>query len=421
MKNLVAIQVFVLAGMICDRGAVGQEQQVNDFVYPNDTSLHAEYRMLIKYVAIPNQGIQVTDYASGGPAAWMWKPDGATRYFMRKGDTIIAINHVLVDSSSKYLQALNYFAKAHNGIIDLTIRDAVTGVTSDYLAKPVQVMINKPIVGPVPKSSYQVKILLIALTKDDKIGPAISVSLRHLQESIRTMPNVNLAQVVTLQSEEATKTKIMKTITDIDVDEDDTLFVYYIGHGAYDNDLAVPGDSSNGHYFQLPSGALPRYELTEAMRAKKARLTVLISDCCDAEYPADRRQGSGFEYTALRDVIHTGDSVIWNELLFKHSGMLDVNACDRNQFSWFTPEYGGWFTEAILSTLHADAFDNSTFVSWKLFLNQTQSQLSIDFATRKEKILTYPQLNPEVRQAINSQDDETVQIFTNKLRINAKY
>ena len=98
-------------------------------------------------------------------------------------------------------------------------------------------------------------------------------------------------------------------------------------------------------------------------------------------------------------------------------GILDVNGSSPTEFSWFTAGYGGWFTEALLQAVHADAFSQASRVSWPLLLNQAQTTLTVDFESRKERITANPKEREDIIQAITGQENETIDVITNSTAI----
>ena len=152
---------------------------------------------------------------------------------------------------------------------------------------------------------------------------------------------------------------------------------------------------------QIPSGDLRRKELWDGLTAKNARLTVLLTDTCNVwtianlgTRVAEQRQVRGWGYTPLET------------LLLGHRGQIDVSASDRDQFSWFTSDYGGWFTISACRILRNDN-------DWPSVYHSFRTQINDDYVQRREAILASPNANlsPETRQALIGQTAMTPRAF----------
>lgn len=169
---------------------------------------------------------------------------------------------------------------------------------------------------------------------------------------------------------------ILKAVDDLDVAPKETLFVYYDGHGAYDPDLA-PNDDEGGHHLQIVGGDLLRSELMRHLKAKNARLTVLVTETCNvaSEFAPTRHQ---LMAAALPTPVV---SASLERLLFDFTGVVDVNASAPGQSSWSNSS-GSFFTQSLLRTLDDDDKfrDPASDLPWLTNTNRKVWEMTEDWA-----------------------------------------
>jgi hypothetical protein len=166
---------------------------------------------------------------------------------------------------------------------------------------------------------------------------------------------------------------VLERIAKLDVRSDDAILVYYSGHGAME-----PG---NRHLLTFRLGEVDRSSILEAMHAKKAKLNVLLTDCCS--------YGVGVE---ARDIVpqHApkptldGSLVEWSTidcLFFRHSGLVDISAAEPGFCGKLDKQKpGSLFTNAFLRVLKLPAselvrhldHDGDRMMQWDEILPQVR-------------------------------------------------
>ena len=185
---------------------------------------------------------------------------------------------------------------------------------------------------------------------------------------------------------------------------DDSLFVYYLGHGAYDPRYAK-GDPSGGHYMQIPTGDILRRTITNRMLAKRCRLTVFVSDTCNVKY-----ETNNLIVAENRLSVRVFEDFLPLQKLFHfHSGFLDVNGSSKDEFGWFHPGYGGFFSHSFLSIF-------PTSSSWEDLLKQSTDQTVDLYQRRREVVLADPNPNSNTVKYMRAQSSQTPTSFQNTIR-----
>ena len=148
-----------------------------------------------------------------------------------------------------------------------------------------------------------------------------------------------------------------------------------------------------------------RKQLSDRLRGKGARLTVLISDACNVRAVAHRRVAVDSRFPA-------GENPVLRDLLLRHTGFVDVSGSSRDQFGWYSAETGGWFTNALCYTADPAQFPGTAHVSWDQFLTRVSDNVSRDFQRRRNEALQSGNIVPRLRM----QTDLRPQRFTLDVR-----
>ena len=145
------------------------------------------------------------------------------------------------------------------------------------------------------------------------------------------------------EDDSSTSANVLQQIADISLKPNDTLLFYFSGHGGADD---------RGHYFKLAKGQLYRDEVKQAMQSKRARLNVLLSDCCNV-------RGDGFAYMApgVDDRSPSRPVPLFESLLLKTSGWVDLNASSPGEAAFFKNP----------PPSNEDAFGDPTYMPGSLF------------------------------------------------------
>lgn len=161
----------------------------------------------------------------------------------------------------------------------------------------------------------------------------------------------------TLTGEDLTPEKVVRCIAQLQAGPNDTLFVYFTGHGETETTDEVIGEvrTVNGprkiyrthHMLKLGNKRLARANLRVAMEKKDARLNVLITDCCRplarGANPARAPLNPDFKVLDKFD-IRIVNKAITAGLFTRQSGFIDVST--GNALS--DPKTGGVLTHSFV-------------------------------------------------------------------------
>ncbi len=221
--------------------------------------------------------------------------------------------------------------------------------------------------------------------------------------------------------ERISPTRILSDIQNLtDVRGDETIFLYYSGHGATDR--------SKGHWLQTTGGAITRDDLRNALKAKGARSVILLTDCCSsvADLPVE------FAFAApLTTLRPTEMTKIMTDLFLRSSGIVDITAATYDkttgigEYAWYTAGAGGIFTEAIWNvTALGNGYDSldlnrDSFVSWKELhakldssMNESYKRMRDDFMMRYGNPAILSREYQDLYFKLSNQPRQTPQAFS---------
>lgn len=135
--------------------------------------------------------------------------------------------------------------------------------------------------------------------------------------------NLNISYLPMRSDADSTPATLLGEISNLSVASGDTLMLLFSGHG---------GQDEKGHYLALAKGKLHREVLINALTAKRARLTILLTDCCNT-----RSDGELFIAPNLNMEPAPRVTPIAHELLFAPQGLVDINSSAPGESSFFVP------------------------------------------------------------------------------------
>ena len=189
-----------------------------------------------------------------------------------------------------------------------------------------------------------------------------------------------------------TKNDMLQAIRNLNANSDDAIVFFFSGHGAI--------DSVAGQYFHLGSGdQVFRSEILDALKSQRARLTVLVSDCCSNRHdvepsvrprpPRVQSRGVG-EIKGIRPLIET--------LFFEASGVVNITAAEDGTYGFIYPSD---------SRYEGDTHKGSVF-TWNF-----RGVLNAEMNTSKN----WRQIFPLVREATNEDYKQVFERFIQSGRV----
>ncbi len=231
-------------------------------------------------------------------------------------------------------------------------------------------------------------LIVVADTNDKQIGPSTGIDAFNVEMLFRNNVASNQLKVHVLRDRSVTRNGILNRISSTarNMDRDDTIIVFFAGHGAE--------DGREGHYIALSSGeSVLRSELLRNMSVQDVRLKVLITDTCSVMM---RRREMAAPSAAEPGTHRT--SLAFTELCWKPSGTVDISSSSRGEVAMGDNTVGGYFTDQFTQYLTKNA-DRSN-VNWASVANNVRVNTSRFFSTRHPQGVSIPGQGKQYTQTV---------------------
>lgn len=199
---------------------------------------------------------------------------------------------------------------------------------------------------PQPKLKGKVHAVFAFDTKDSTIGKLCETDAKRLPKWFGNLPKDKVAggapKVIT--GDDFSPEKLQEAIKAIKADKDDCIFVFIGSHGLF--------DPKEGHMLVFDAEddnpkKLARKAILDALKAKKTRLVVFITDAC-ANFVEEEKVER--EVTLPKDEPKRTMKDCMESLFLVPEGVVNFNACKAGQLSWGTGKGGSFMTTALITT-----------------------------------------------------------------------
>ena len=153
--------------------------------------------------------------------------------------------------------------------------------------------------------------------------PSIQMDMLHMVMTLEE--NIPRGQLdlhrLDIELEPGSPDQLLAVLEQVKVRPQDTLLLYFTGHGGADD---------QGHYLDLEKGKLYRAELRKKMLGKGARLSAIITDCCNVRGDKFAYFAPAFDSKRPRAV-----TSLFQSLFFEPSGIVDINGSSPSEGAFF--------------------------------------------------------------------------------------
>ena len=224
-----------------------------------------------------------------------------------------------------------------------------------------------------PKASDAATLhsIIIGDTQDKAIGKSVKIDLPKMRESSKKISfytELKLKETL-LTGKDANVKNIMNTLESLAIEENDTVILYYSGHG-YRTDN--PKDN------RWPNVSPPGWEgvnlefMTEILLNKNPRLILAIADCCNniiTEMYAP-------ETLIRRDLVNEKTlKTNYKKLFIETKAVILASGSSPSKFAYCDGKNGGHFTFYYLRFLNEELKKWEATADWNNIFSQAKDKL----------------------------------------------
>ena len=222
-------------------------------------------------------------------------------------------------------------------------------------------------------------LILVANTNDDRIGYGVQQSKAKELDQFRYIANTSgMAFYPTVvEGYNFNKSSLLTALDNVKPGKNDVVVFYYNGHGfRYKTDTGpFPRLDLTTKGVQLTEySSIALSEIYNRIKAKNARLSLVISDCCNSADPPQLAYGGALTAASA----NTLSQANCKQLFLFSKGNIIATAASKGQFSLYdpTPGTGGIFSTAFMNSLDFHLSTFSTNPSWNDVLTKAKNQTS---------------------------------------------
>jgi hypothetical protein len=264
-----------------------------------------------------------------------------------------------------------------------------TPVESNKPTKPVKpvtsssndVIIPPPSPVSVPVSSTtpaKIHFVLVANTDDPRIGSSVKKDVTNIYSEMKDVSvflNLPL-NYVEISGAKFGKAGIETALNNLKPGPNDIVVFYYSGHG-YSNDqqLSQPYpqfDLRQSRFDDITVATLNVSDVYNSIKAKNARLNLIISDCCNSSLGTLKPEGKSFALTT-KSLLSWNKSFCYN-LFMNSKGSILATAAKKGQYAYGNNDVGGYFTSNLITAMekYLSKFQSAT-PSWDKIIAEAQT------------------------------------------------
>lgn len=240
---------------------------------------------------------------------------------------------------------------------------------------------NTPTTPTNNNSAVTMHFIMAAATKDKDIGESVQTDLKLAQPQFHEFANqlgINYQEHIYADNSFG-KRNLLNCINSLNVGSNDVVVFLYSGHGFRFDDDTDDYPRMYLNYKDQIENSDDYYgvsEIYDLLIKKKARLTIVLTDCCNSEYGCTRQEVEG---SGLRSRGNNNYDVKKLEKLFiTNSGSLKATAAKAGQYA-LCDAAGGFLITSFLNNIHsAISAVSSEVPSWQTILDH-----SSDYVKRK--------------------------------------
>lgn len=237
---------------------------------------------------------------------------------------------------------------------------------------------TKPVTPSTTTLPTKLHFLLVANTEDPRIGYSVQKDVKNLSSQMRDVATFLKIPInyVEVSGDKFGKKNVETAIANLKPGPNDIVIFYYSGHGysfEQDKNQAYPQfDLRQSRFEDITVATLNESEVLNMIKAKGARLNIILADCCNSNLGLIKPEGKNFALTAKS--LLSWDGAYCYDLFMKTKGSVIATAAKKGQFAYGNTDVGGYFTSNFVTALekYLSKFQKTT-PTWDEIINETQT------------------------------------------------
>lgn len=234
-------------------------------------------------------------------------------------------------------------------------------------------------INPDRNAPVTMHLLLVAATKDESIGESVTTDVNLVKKNfsgIAKRLGIGYKETI-ISDDDFKKSNIENAVSRLSVGSNDVVVFVYSGHGfRFDDDtdayprmyLTYDGDLNE-------DTEISTTELYNQLTAKKARLTIFLTDCCNSKAGVKRAEVESVAF-GTRAANNNVDIKKLRALFVDESGTIRATAAKAGQYA-LCDASGGFMLTSILNNIKAQSSAlNDNQPSWNTIVENASKAVA---------------------------------------------
>jgi hypothetical protein len=326
---------------------------------------------------------------------------------LEPGDWIVTLDEQVIDGPAD--------VDNHVGETTITIKDVKEDVrTGKLIRAKFTLPEGRDGNGGTLAASRRVRSLIISDTASGLMG--LKVNVEKIRAMLEPLRKRNLCSIETLEGSRVNQGNIMAWLNSLRDVSNETIFIYYCGHGATDVEADPhPEMRTFGHYLALTNDReLFRSTIRHKLAQLNPRLTILLTECC-----------SNVSKVIGLAPVPEMDLRLARSLFLETRGVIDITGATYDPVtkigeSAWTESSGGFFTQELANALIGAEFQDldtnpkDGLVTWSEVFPIVREATNDHYKGVREAVLENPprDMKPRTLAALRDQPEQRPQPFS---------
>lgn len=219
--------------------------------------------------------------------------------------------------------------------------------------------------------------ILVAATEDPRIGYSVQKDVVNITSQIKDVATflglpLNLVEI---SGSKFGKPALETALNNLKPGANDIVIFYYSGHGYSDDRNAGQAypqfDLRQSRFDDIFVATMNASEVYDKLKAKNARLNLVITDCCNSSLGLLKPEGKNFALTTKS--LMSWEKSYCYDLFMKSRGSVIATAAKKGQYAYGNTDVGGYFTSNLVTAMekYLSKFQSGS-PTWKQIIDEAQ-------------------------------------------------